>query len=411
MAELELQRPRVVGLTGPTMVIRHAADMACRVRAKWPHVPIVLGGPHISVAPEETLTRYPEFDLGVIGEGEHTAVELLRALDSGGSLDVVPGLLIRKNGDLRRTAPRPIIDDLDSLPFPAYHLLPRLTKFYQHVVIRVDRLPSASLLISRGCAKGRCIFCARDVYGRRSRMHSPEYVMSLFEFLIRDYGIRSINFEDEDLLAHKPKMTRLCEMMIQQHMNLTWAISGRADMADPELLALMKRAGCWHVSFGIESGDQDTLDRIKKNVTLEQIRRAVDLTREAGMTTKGFFMIGHPGETRETIQKTIDFSKSIGLDFFQISYAAPLPGTELYGMARDWGEFDADWDEINIWNPVFIPRGLTREILEKESLRAFREFYLRPSVLWKMLIRTFRTRYVLAYLRDGFRFLGFLRSG
>ena len=411
LAEIRRLRPRYLGVTGPTMVVKSAAHISARAKQDDPGITTIMGGPHISAVPEETMRRYPEFDIGVVGEGERTAVELLAALENKSDLDNIPGLILRRDGDIYRTQPRELIRNLDELPFPAYHLLPELTRFYQHVVIRVDRMPSASVLISRGCAKGKCIFCSRDVYGGRVRIHSPEYCIEFFDMLIKKYGIRSINFEDEDLLAFKPKMTRLCEEMIRRKMDLTWAISGRVDLVDEELLKIMKRAGCWHISFGVESGDQEILDRIKKNITLDQVRRAVHLTKKAGITTKGYFMIGHPGETRETIRKTIDFSKSLGLDFFQMSYAAPLPGTELYTMAKDWGEFTADWDDINIWSPIFIPDGLTAEILEKESLRAFREFYFRPEVLGKVLMRTFKTRYMLAYLRDGIRFLGFLRTG
>jgi radical SAM superfamily enzyme YgiQ (UPF0313 family) len=403
--------PRYVGLTGPTMVVHHAADIARRVHDRLPGAPVIMGGPHMSAAPVETLERYPEFDLGAFGEGEHTLVELVKALDDKTPLNGIQGLLWRDNGAIVKNEPRPLIDDLDTLPLPAYDLLPQLTKFYQHVVIRVDRMPSASVLISRGCAKGKCIFCSRDVYGGRVRMHSPEYCIEMFEMLIRNWGVRSINFEDEDLLAFKPKMRRLCELMLERKLDLTWAVSGRVDMVDPDLLKLMKRAGCWHISFGVESGDQEILDRIRKNITLDQVRHAVEVTKKAGITTKGFFMIGHPGETPGTIQKTIDFATSVDFDFFQVSYTVPLPGTELYRTASQWADFNADWEELNIWNPVFIPHGLTREILEKESLRMFRAFYFRPKVLWKMFLRTFRTRHVLQYLRDGFRFLGFLKSG
>lgn len=409
--QLKSLRPRYIGLTGPTMVIPSAADIALRVRKSLPGTPVIIGGPHLSAEPEETLTRYPQFDIGVVGEGETTILELLDALDKGRDLKNVKGLVLHDNGGFFRTPTRPLIRDLDTLPFPAYHLLPPLTKFYQHVVVRVDRMPSASLLISRGCAKGRCVFCSRDVYGHRVRIHSPEYSLALFDFLINKWGIRSINFEDEDLLAHRSTMMRLCEMMIARKTNLTWAISGRVDLPDEEMLALFKRAGCWHISFGIESGDQAVLDRIKKNITLEQVRTAVEMTCKAGISTKGYFMIGHPGETLETIQKTIDFSKSCGIDYFQMSYVAPLPGTELYHTAGEWGEFNPDWAGLNIWNPVFIPRGLSREILEKQSLRAFREFYFRPKILLRIFLRSISTRYIFSYLRDGFRFLGFLRRG
>lgn len=409
LARVKNFSPDVVGLSAPTAVVDAAAEIARKVKEWNPGVVTVLGGPHVSVATEDTLERYDAFDYGVVGEGEQTFPELLERI--GGDVDGVAGVAFRREGGVRRTAPRTLIENLDELPLPAYDLLPDLRKYYQHVVIRVDRMPSASVLVSRGCARGRCIFCSRDVYGYRSRIHGPDYILRLFQWLIDRYGVRSLNFEDEDLLAHPETMTDVYERMIEGKMDLTWAISGRVDFADEQLLRLMKRAGCWHISYGIESGAPEILKNIRKGITTEQVRRAVEMTKRAGMRTKGFFMIGLPGETMETIRETARFSRSIGLDYFQMSYAAPLPGTELYRRAGEWGTFAGGWSELNIWNPVFVPHGLTKDILVRESLRAFRKFYMRPAIVGDFLRRVMTSGATLTYLKDGFRFLGFLARG
>lgn len=409
LGRLKAFQPDVVGLSATTLIMSNAAAIAEEVK-KWnPGITTILGGPHASVAPEETLARYASFDYAAIGEAERTLPEFLERL--GGSMDDIPGLAWRADGGERVGPRRELIENLDTLPQPAYDLLPDLRRYYQHVVIRVDRMPSASVLVSRGCAKGRCVFCARDIYGFRSRIHGADYILELFRRLMRDYGVRSINFEDEDLLAHRETMSEVCKRMIDEKMNLSWAISGRVDFADEDFLRLMKRAGCWHISYGIESGSPEILKNIKKGITPEAVRRSVAVTKKAGIKTKGFFMIGLPGETIETIRETADFSRAIGLDYFQVSYTVPFPGTELHRRAKEWGTYEADWDGLNIWNPVFIPNGLTRELLVSESLRAFRRFYFRPAVLADFLKRVVTTRYILTYLRDGFRFLGFLARG
>ncbi len=243
------------------MVIREAANVAQKVKESLPDVTTVLGGPHISAVPEETFQKYPIFDIGVIGEGENTALELFTSDLSPEKLQSIDGLLLKKGKNIFRTNPRALIENLDSLPFPAYHLLPDLKKFYQHVVVRVDRMPSASVLISRGCTKGKCTFCSRDVYGGRSRIHSPEYAVALFESLIRDYGIRSLNFEDEDLLAFKPVMRKICGLILEKKIDLTWAVSGRVDMVN---IASNLAIQFWSITpfCGIMSRNERTLSSI-----------------------------------------------------------------------------------------------------------------------------------------------------
>lgn len=170
----------------------------------------------------------------------------------------------------------------------------------------------------------------------------------------------------------------------------------------------MKRAGCWQISFGIESGCQHILDFIKKGTRIPTIKNALKMTRDAGIMPKGYFMIGHLIETEDTIRKTIDFAKEVALDDFQMSFLVPFPGTEIYKVAHKYGSFDNDWSKMNIWTPIFIPHGLTRQDLETWSKRAFREFYFRPRQISNFVRRAFRPAYFRKYFKDGLTAFKFL---
>jgi len=191
-------------------------------------------------------------------------------------------------------------------------------------------------------------------------------------------------------------------------MDITWDCASNVNVVNPELLSLMKRAGCWQINYGIESGSQRILDFIKKGTRLEIIKKALRMTKEAGITTKGYFIIGHPTETRESIQETINFIKRIDLDIFQMSFMLPFPGTELYPIAARYGEFKNDWDNMNIWTPLFIPTGLSKAELEGESKRAYREFYFRWRPIFGYLERVYESRAFIKFFKDGFKILKFL---
>lgn len=403
----------VVGLTAATIAVESAARIARIIRRIWPRALIMIGGAHLTALPEETLARYEEFDLGVIGEGERTLCELLDALANGADVRRVPGLILREGQEykllrdevasgsyvpvsdasgvegasdrLARTEPRPLIMDLDSLPPPAFDLLPDLAKHYCPPVHTVRRLPAALLVLSRGCP-GRCLFCDRSVFGNRLRAWSANYALGLVEELYQRYGIREIQIRDDNFLAFPRRLEEFCVGLIARRLDLTWTCAGRVDMINPERLALMKRAGCWQIWYGIESGSQAILQTVGKGIRLEQIRRAVHATKKAGIQPCGFFILGHPGETPQTLEETISLACRLPLADAHFSFMTPFPGSELYRRVHEFGRFHADWNELNGWRPTFIPRGLSPEDLERASRRAFFSFY-------------FRLRIVLGYLR------------
>ncbi len=386
LARVEAARPDVLGLSATTFSIYHAAAFAVRVRELLPNITVIIGGPHVSAAPLDTMGRFPEFDVAVVGEGEETIVDLLQALDSGSALDSIPGIVMRRDGAITTTGRRAFLSDLDTLPYPAWDLLEGFPANYPPATFKVRKLPAASLVTSRGCPN-RCIFCDRSVFGSNCHAFSAEYVVGMIRHMVEQFGIREFSFEDDTFITFKKRLVAICQGILSLGHQISWTCLGRVNSIDAETLALMKRAGCWQISFGIESGSQEILTAIHKNVTLAQIERAVDLCRTAGILSKGFFIVGHPGETGQTLQQTLDFALKLPLDDISVTMLTPFPGTEIYERATEFGQFDSDWSRMNLLNTVFIPHGLTHEVLEQYQREILRRFYLRPRIILGYLRR------------------------
>jgi len=392
--------PDYIGITATTNAIFKASEVAKKLKTIDDNILVIIGGPHVTATPKETMTLFQEFDIGVIGEGEVTIVELLNAQEANGKLGEVDGLILRDNGALRITRTREPIRDLDSLPLPAWDLLPELSKHYRPPAFSFNTLPSTSIITSRGCF-GQCTFCDRSVFGNKVRAHSAGYVIEMMTHLVENYGIRDIIIDDDNFLLFKPRLRDICDKLVEKDFDLTWSCNSRVDIVNPDVLSLVRRAGCWQIAYGIESGSQDILDLLKKNIKLSQIRTALKWTKDAGIRTKGFFLIGHPTETTETIRKTIDFAKSVELDDFQMSMFTPFPGSEIYNYAEKYGTFQGDWKHMTGWHPVFIPKDMTEEELKRYSKKAFMEFYLRPKIILSYLKRCTNVPSLLKMCKGG----------
>ena len=373
-------KPRYVAITATTVSIYNAARLARMVKEKGGNITTIIGGPHLTAVPEETMRRFSEFDIGVLGEGEEALVDLLDAMENRRRFHNVAGIVFRDEGKITRTRNRELITDLDELPFPAWDILPDFPKGYHPAASKFQRLPAAYILSARGCPY-KCIFCDRSVFGNRCRFFSAGYVVEMIRFLYNRFGVREISFEDDTLFLSIPRLVAICEQLLKEKLSISWTCNGRVDSVAPDILKIMKRAGCWQIGYGIESGVQEVLDFAKKNVTLQQIENAVELTSKSGILSKGFFILGFPNDTPKTIRHTIDFAKRIKLDDITVAFMTPFPGSKLYADARRYGTFDEDWRKMNILDIVFIPDGLTKEELRRSSKRAIREFYLRPRII------------------------------
>ncbi len=400
-------KPKYVGLTAVTIAINNAARVAELLKKSDPSITTIIGGAHFTALPKDTLERFSCFDVGVFGEGEATIGELLDSLEQNQDLSGVKGIFYRKDGKIIQTEQRPVIRNLDELPKPAWDLLPNLATHYSPPAHTVKNFPAALLVLSRGCP-GRCKFCDRSVFGNYCRAHSARYAVNLIKELNSKYGIREFQIRDDNFLAYRKRLIEFCDLLKQEKLGVTWSCAGRVDMITPEILKLMKDAGCWQIWYGVESGSQEVLDFIGKNITLDQIRQAVGWTKEAGISPCGFFMLGLPKETKEDIEKTIRFSQELPIDEFHITFFTPFPGSEFYRTAKQYGEFDDDWKKMNCWLPIFVPKGMTVQQLEDYSKKAFTGFYLRPRQVMSYLKRIRSPRHAMAYFEGAISLLEFL---
>jgi anaerobic magnesium-protoporphyrin IX monomethyl ester cyclase len=374
--------PHAVAFTSYSLSITQAAEIARQVKNADPEVLTIVGGPHVSALPIETMTEFPAFDVGVIGEGERT---LLAVVEHLGERDfgAIDGVVIRHGEGIRVTGLRPPIQDLDVLPHPAWDLLEGFPERYPLHRIRYRRFPVADVCTSRGCPY-QCTFCDRSVFGSRYRAFSPGYVIEQVEWLRRCLGVREVMFKDDLIMADRERMVAICEGMLSRQCDLSWSCMGRADKVDRALLALMRRAGCWQISYGIESGNQAVLDRAKKNLALERVEEALWMTREEGISPRGFFILGLPGETTVTIRESIDFATRSVLEDVNVALFTPFPGTELSSTARTHGAFDGAWLGMSKFHAGFVPFGLTRDDLERSLKRFYIEFFARRRILWTL---------------------------
>jgi anaerobic magnesium-protoporphyrin IX monomethyl ester cyclase len=386
MAEVGKIDARVIGLTASTVSIYRASELAKAIKQSGITAPLIIGGPHVSSLPRETLEEFSEFDFGVINEGEFTVLEMLACLKGGGNPGAIPGVVYREENKAVLSPPRNNIEDLDSIPYPAWDLLPRLPKYYKPSPHSYLKLPSTSLMSSRGC-NGSCTFCARPFMGEKYRAHSADYTVGMIDHLVRVYGIRDIMFYDDNFLLDKKRVVNICEALLKKDYTISWSCLARPEISSDDLFGLIKKAGCWQIAFGIESGDQGILETIRKKVTVERMSEVIRKTNEAGIHSRGYFMIGCPGETKETIEKTTRFIRESGLKDFHVTFCTPMPGAELFQTAHKYGTFDQDWKKLGFWEPVFIPRGMTREQLVDSHKRMYRKFYLRPAMFLRYFIK------------------------
>jgi radical SAM superfamily enzyme YgiQ (UPF0313 family) len=378
--------PDYLGLSATTISVCNAARIAARVKTRSPDVVTIVGGPHVSAIPERTLEAFAAFDYGVVGEGEVSLFELLDGLAQGRPVDRIAGLVYREGGEggrVRANPRAPYIDDLDALPMPAWDLLPDFPHRFRPSILSHPQTPVASVITSRGCPFS-CTFCDRSTSGRRGRMHSVEGVVRLCRHLV-DLGVRHILFVDDLFTVRKQRVIDLCHALLDAGLRFTWSCNSHPNLLDFSTMQLMRRAGCWQIAYGIESGSQRILDVVKREVRIPRMRDTLRMTRAAGIRAKGYVMIGHPTEGLDSLAETADFLGVVELDVCQITKFTPYPGTPSYPTIREYGTFDEDWERMNAMNFVFVPRGLTEDILERYFDHFYRAFYSRPDVLWGLV--------------------------
>jgi anaerobic magnesium-protoporphyrin IX monomethyl ester cyclase len=385
------RKPAVVGLTGYTSSVESAASIAESLRQAIPGIVTVIGGPHVTAVPEKTMTTFPHFDYALVGEGEHSAPLLFRELLYGEVPRDVPGVVRREGGEVLLNERPSLIDDLDTIPPPAFDLLPGFPNAYHPPIFHTPRGRAITLVGSRGCPY-HCTFCDRGIFGNRYRFHSIPYIVDMIRRLRDAHGVDHFIFYDDNFTANKSHLAGLCEAIMRLPFRITFACDARADLVDAEILALMKRAGAWMISYGIETANPELLKLLDKSLSLDRAARAVRLTKEAGILTKGLFMIGVPGETAETIERTKAFIRGLPFDLINLSKFTPYPGSEIYGSISQYGSFEEDWKNMSAMNFVFWPNTVERGVLERESNAIVAEFYREPRRMKSIVRKTMNRR-------------------
>ena len=402
-------------------------------------------GTHVTPLTKETMEPFPSLDFVLRGEPELTLRELIDTLEEAeageeGAVDLsrVQGLawrracpavpqahqppgrracpelgrracpeLGRRDGQIVVNADRPFIPNLDDLPLPMHHLLP-LHKY------RIPMLkgPYTFVVTSRGCPGG-CRFCIKHVsYQYSVRVRSPENILEEL-WLLKGLGIHNIHMYADLFTVSRQQVVGLCNLILKEGLKIRWTCNSRVDFVDEEMLQLMGKSGCWMISWGIESGSEEVLKRAHKGISLEKAERALRWSKAAGIKNWGYFIIGLPGETEETIQQTIDFSKKLPLDLALFHIAAPYPGTPFFFevLENGWFQPGIRWEEVDMdCSTVLDYPGLSAEQLERAAQRAFREWAMRPGPAWTFLKSVNGLATLKSALSIGLQHLSWMKS-
>jgi anaerobic magnesium-protoporphyrin IX monomethyl ester cyclase len=402
----EKLNPQIVGVTATTSTIKSALKYVELIKNILPNTLTVIGGPHTTFMPYETLKSSKNLDVVVIGEGEETMVDLANhSTENIQDLDEVKGIVYKdlKNGNLKTTPERPLIKDLDSLPFPARHLVP-----FDSYGASKDQ--TGGIITSRGCVYN-CNYCSSSlIMGKKFRSRSPDNVVDEIEELIDQYQINDIGFMDDTFMLNKRRANDIANEIKARDIDLSFVASSRVDSVDQNLLQNMKSAGLKTIYYGVESGSQRILDLMKKGITLKQAEDAVKSAKNVDLEVLTSFILGYPGETEEDMNKTIDFSTKLDSDYSQYSILTPFPGTPIYNELKEKNLIDNDdWDEYTVLKPVlkYDEMGLNKKMVERKLAMAYLKFYARPKYLmnhrhmFKIMFKTVMRSFILPKLMGG----------
>ncbi len=399
--------PEYVVMLTSTASVESDAGLAKKIAADTGTKTIAVGV-HATAVPEDTLKQ--GFDIVARGEYEYTIAEIAKGIP----LEKIEGISFKKDNKFIHNNARPLIKDLDTLPYPAREFLPN-EKYYSALY----KNPFTFVLAGRGCPH-QCIYCAGPqlMAGRVYRMRSPENVVSELKYLKQNFKFKSVLFNDDTLNVNKKYILELCNLMVKEKINMPWAAYSRVDSVDEEIAKAMKKAGCFLVKIGFESGCDEQLKTMKKGprATAAQGKKAAKCFEDAGIQVHGTFVFGMPGETVESIKKTIEYAKELNIDFVQFSVAQPYPGTEFYDFLKSKGylKFEKWSDYLDCEGkirPIFEYPNLSAKDMQYWLKEAYKKYYLRPRYMlkalkqrltnWNLLKTSFRSGWsLLQYMKD-----------
>ncbi|MBU2473097.1 B12-binding domain-containing radical SAM protein [Patescibacteria group bacterium] len=376
-------KPDIIGISSVTGAADASYSLANFLKFHFERVPIIYGGPHASCFGGIVFDNIKDLDLLVYGEGEITFKAIVDYYAQEKKMPQnLNGTWVKINGKLIKNLPAKPVYKLDDLLPPAYELID-YKKVYKPLPLQYKRLPTANMLTSRGCPYGKCTFCSEA--GRSSqlyRRHSPERIIEEIKFLIKKQDVKEIAFWDDNFLISENWIFKFCDLLDKEEIRMPWSVVARVDTINRKMLERAKKSGLWNIFFGCETGNQDLLDRIKKGITLDQIRQAVRWCNELNIDTRGSFMLALPGETPVKALNTIEFACQIGLTYAQFLPTYLDWGTELYDDAIASGIVLPLYQGRT--SITYVPNGYkdAKEVREMQK-KAYREFYFRPSYIWK----------------------------
>ena len=372
----------IVGITSTTPTFNAALKYAQKIKNRFPEIFVVLGGVHVTFMPYDAL-KHEFVDAVCAGEGEHTLREVAERVERGKTLEGVKGLIYKEDGKIIDNGKREPIQDLDSLPFPAYDLMP--LDRYTVLGHRMEHFPMIS---SRGCPFG-CRYCSSSLFmGRKFRARSAENVVDEVEWLVNEFKAQYIAFSDDTFTLNRKRVEEICRELINRGIEVEWSCSSRVDTINRSILEKMKRAGCSAIYYGVESASPAILRYYRKKINLDMVEKAVKLTKEFGIMTICSFIIGSPYETKEDMKATLRFALKLDPDYAQFSILTPYPGTEIYEEAKEKGLLlSTNFDDYTAGKPVLRNIYMSPEEISRFLKYCYLRFYLRPKFILRELRR------------------------
>jgi anaerobic magnesium-protoporphyrin IX monomethyl ester cyclase len=406
MKEVEKRKPDVVGISCLTSNGAAVYEIGREIKRNYERIKVVLGNIHASIFNKVYLDHNCA-DAVVHGEGEYAFAKILERYEAKTDLQGISGVSWHNGRHIVDNEPPELIDDLDQLPFPARHLIPKekykIGKLNNFIYINRGNKNIRQMFTSRGCVYS-CSFCVVHK-NRKYRTMSPGRVVDEMQHLINDYNVGYIFIMDSLFIANKKRVMKICEEMIQRNLNIKWGCEGHINIIDEDMLYMMEKAGCYEIHIGIESGVQRLLDNVNKGTKIDKIEKTIKMVKErSNIKVAGLFMLGLPGETVEDSKKTIEFARRLPLDFAQFSITVPYPGSQLYEILSAEGKIDTGVRNdgsvnLDIWKrysahigfsdnePIYVPDGMTSNDLKSMEKLALRRFFLRPSKILSQMRR------------------------
>ena len=393
--------PAIIGFSTTTYTLPRVIEIAKKIRDNLPTKLTVFGGSHANVAGIETVNKYDSFDIVSYGlDGEFIMLDIVKKysekkfnrnsfMQDFTMLESIKGIIFKKNNVVIQNPPRNSIENLDELPFPARDLFPM--ERYIPLPNQYKKLPLTNMVVIRGCPYF-CSFC--DQAGTGARRRSPKKVVDEIKHCVEKFGVKEISFWDDTMSYHKKWMNEFLNLLIEANLDIIWSCYAAVNTVDKNLLQLMHKAGCWNIFFGFETGVEELSKNIlthRKNRNFEKMKEVAKWTREAGIESRGSFMIGIPGETPELAKQTVQNAIELDPDYAQFSIVCPYPGTQLQKEIKKgkWGKIiEEDFEKYHVWDVTWLPEGYKSvEELKNMERYAYRKFYLRLSYIMKRILK------------------------